>query len=259
MGRRLPLWGWAALVVAYLALLEIVTRLVATERPAIDELRSNEDVLLGYVIPISTTLLFAAGVTTFLGWWRPVLVERRRTQRWVLIVPAIFVVFGLLAIDHGELAGRPASFVLLFMLTFLLVGAAEELMFRGIGVHVLRQNGLTEAKVALWSSVIFGVVHLSNALDDGGRAVFQALLVSFGAYFFYLTRRATGGLLVGVLIHGLLDFALLSGQLATEVYVGTVAALLIYPVVGIVVFVRRRRIEPGSQSRPLTSPRARAG
>lgn len=67
MGRRLPLWGWAALVVAYLALLEIVTRLVATERPAIDELRSNEDVLLGYVIPISTTLLFAAGVTTFLG------------------------------------------------------------------------------------------------------------------------------------------------------------------------------------------------
>ena len=41
VGRRLPLWGWAVLVVAYLALLEIVTRLVATERPAIDELRSN--------------------------------------------------------------------------------------------------------------------------------------------------------------------------------------------------------------------------
>ena len=98
------------------------------------------------------------------------LFERRRTQRWVLIVPVIFIVAILAAINYGELADRPAAFVGLLLLGFLFVGAAEELMFRGLGVHVLRQHGLTEAKVALWSSLIFGLAHVSNAISAGGGA-----------------------------------------------------------------------------------------
>ena len=42
-------------------------------------------------------------------------------------------------------------------------------MFRGIGVTTLRAHGLTEGRVALWSSVIFGAVHLTNAIGDGRR------------------------------------------------------------------------------------------
>ena len=72
----------------------------------------------------------------------------------------------------------------------------------------------------------------------------QAILVSFAGYFFYLIRRSTGTLIVGALVHGLFDFSIVTGQLTGDFYTGTLAALLLYPVVGAVVFIRRRRIEP---------------
>ena len=244
-GRHLSLLGWAAVVVAYLVILKLVGVLVAPDDAGVDEVRTNGDVLRAFVVPIGTSLLFAAAVTSWLGWWRPVLVEDRRVQRWVLIVPAIFLVAILIAIDYAELGDRTVSFVLLLLLGMLFVGATEELMFRGLGVHVLRQNGMTEARVALWSSVIFGLVHLSNAISTGGGAVGQAIAVSFAGYFFYLTRRATGTLVVGAVIHGLFDFSITTGELTGELYAGTVAALLVYPVVGAIVLIGRRRIEPG--------------
>lgn len=56
-------------------------------------------------------------------------------------------------------------------------------MFRGIGVTTLRSHGLTEGRVALWSSVVFGAVHVSNALTgDLSKALPQAIAVSFAAY-----------------------------------------------------------------------------
>ena len=272
-GRHLSLAGWAAIVVAYLSVLKLTGLLVAPDDAGIGEIQTDEEVLRAFVIPIGVSLLFAAAVTSRLGWWRPVLVEERRVQRWVLIVPAIFLVAILIAISYGELADRTMSFVALLLLGMLFVGAAEELMFRGLGVHVLRQNGMTEARVALWSSVVFGLVHLSNAISAGGGAVGQAIAVSFAGYFFYLTRRATGTLLVGAVIHGLFDFSIITGELTGELYAGTlvvgavihglfdfsittgeltgelyagtVAALLVYPVVGAIVLIGRRRIEPG--------------
>ena len=63
-------------------------------------------------------------------------------------------------------------------------------MFRGIGVTTLRAHGLTEGKVALWSSLIFGVVHLRTP-SATARGHPQALVVSFAGYFFYLTRRVS--------------------------------------------------------------------
>ena len=59
------------------------------------------------------------------------------------------------------------------------VGWGEEGMYRASG-QALRDHGLTEGKVALWSSVIFGAVHLSNALGPY-KAVPQAIAVAWPA------------------------------------------------------------------------------
>jgi membrane protease YdiL (CAAX protease family) len=48
-------------------------------------------------------------------------------------------------------------------------------MFRGIGVITFRVNGFSERRGALWSSVVFGAAHLTNALSTGGTAVTQAI------------------------------------------------------------------------------------
>ena len=138
----------------------------------------------------------------------------------------------------------------MLLLGALCVGFAEEGLFRGVGVTAFREHGLSEARVALWSSVVFGAVHLTNALSSGGAAVGQAIAVSFAGYFFYLTRRVSGGLLVPAVLHGLFDFSILSGTVIDDRgYAGGIAAILAYPLVAIILVVRRHRIEP-----PRTAP-----
>jgi hypothetical protein len=66
----------------------------------------------------------------------------------------------------------------LLLLAALCVGVAEEGMFRGIGVTMLRSNGYSERQVAVWSIVIFGLVHLANAIGTGAGAIGQAVAAS---------------------------------------------------------------------------------
>jgi membrane protease YdiL (CAAX protease family) len=174
-------------------------------------------------------------------------------QKWVIVVPIIFVVGILLATDYGALSDKSAGFVLMLLLATQLVGWGEEGMFRGIGVTTLREHGLTEGKVALWSSLIFGLVHLSNAIGRGAGAIPQAVVVSLAGYFFYLTRRRTGGNAVNSVIHGFFDFSLLTGSailVAQEAYIGSLAGILVYVVCVIVLLVRRRHIEVRAPGTP---------
>ncbi len=121
-------------------------------------------------------------------------------------------------------------------------------MFRGIGVHTLPDHGLSEGKVALWSSIVFGAVHLTNAIGSpGAGALAQAVMVSFAGYFFYLIRRASRSNWLNSVIHGLFDFSIITGTaiLADQGgYVGTGAAILPYLVCGVLLVVRRHHIEP---------------
>lgn len=247
-GRRLSVPAFLAIAAADVALIAVVGALSPSGLDGFDpgELHTTKDVALGLLVPIGSSLVFVYAVVAWLGWWRPVFVDRRPVQRWVWVVPAIFVVAIAVAIDYGALADKGAGFVAVLLLTTLCVGFSEEGLFRGIGVTVFRTNGFTEGKVALWSSVVFGAVHLSNALDgSGGGAVAQAVAVSFAGYFFYLTRRVSGGLLVPALIHSLFDFSLLSGSLGETTYAGGIGPILAYVVIALVLVARRHRIEPG--------------
>ena len=46
--------------------------------------------------------------------------------------------------------------------------------------------------MALYSSLVFGAVHRSNALGTATSAIFQAFAVSFTGDLLYLTRRWAG-------------------------------------------------------------------
>ncbi len=141
-----------------------------------------------------------------------------------MVVPIVLVVCILVAIDYADLADKTVGYVLALFIATQFVGWGEEGMFRGIGVVALRSHGLTEGKVALWSSLVFGAVHLSNAIGHGAQAIPQALAVSFAGYFFYLTRRVSGGNALNSVLHGLFDFSLLSGTVILvdqDPYVGS--------------------------------------
>lgn len=101
--------------------------------------------------------------------------------------------------------------------------------------------------MALWSSLIFRAAHLSNVIGHGVSALPQAVDVSFAGYFFYLTRRVSGGNALNSVLHGLFDFSLLTGSailVDQKAYLGAFAPVLVYVVLAVLLLVRRRKIEP---------------
>jgi membrane protease YdiL (CAAX protease family) len=137
------------------------------------------------------------------------------------------------------------------LVTALLVGFAEEGMFRGIAVTTFRVNRFSEVKVALWSTVIFGLAHATNLFSEGPKVILQVLVTILAGYLFYLVRRVSGGLLVPALLHGLWDFALLSSYVVEdETYAGALLFILANVVLLAIVIARRHRIEPSTEAAP---------
>jgi uncharacterized protein len=246
--RRLSYGGFAVIVIAYLALIQIggllVTNVasIASDRGFV----TTHNVLISLWIPVGAALVFTYAVIAVLGWQRPVFRDDRPVQRWVLVVPIVFAAGIILATDYSSLASKGLGFTLILLIGTQFVGWGEEGMFRGIGVTVLRDHGLREGQVALWSSVIFGIVHLTNAIGRGASAIPQAIAVSLAGYFFYLMRRVSRGNVLNSAIHGLFDFSIVSGTaiiVSQRAYIGTAAAILVYIILIVVLLVRRHHIE----------------
>ena len=221
----------------------------------------NTDVMLQRLtIPVACSMVFAAGLATWLGWWPPIWHDHKPVQRWVRVVPFILIGASILGCDYGNLLDQTTGLVLLLVLTAAMVGFTEELMFRGIGVNVFRRAGFTEGKVALWTSLSFGAIHLGNALNTGGTAIFQALIASFIGYLLYLIRRGSGGIALAMITHGIWDFALLSNVIGPshETYLGPIISVFALIGVAILVLARRHRIEPGAPTSDPVAPVAPA-
>ncbi|MGE3233113.1 MAG: CPBP family intramembrane glutamic endopeptidase [Thermoleophilia bacterium] len=243
--------GWPAfigVVIVYAAIIQGVGLAAGVDTGGYEaQFPTAESVTRNGLIPIGLSVIFAIGVTAWLGWWREVLWCDVPVRRWVRIVPISMLAAAVIAVNYPRLADQPAGLVLAVAIMTLLVGIGEELMFRGLGVNVFRRAGFSEGRVALWSSVIFGAVHLTNAIGAGPQAILQAAVVATSGYFFYLCLRVGGVILLPMLVHGLWDFSLISNLIGAEdldPYVGPV--LIIAVQVGLIVLlvVRRRRIEP---------------
>lgn len=217
---------------------------------------TTEAVLRNGAIPIGASLVFAVAVATWLGWWRDIVRCDIPVRRWVWLVP-IMIVVALIAINYGRLGDQTVGLVLTLILMTACVGFTEELMFRGIGVNVFRKQGFSEGKVALWSSIVFGLVHLSNEISEGPQAIGQAAIVSSSGYFFYLVLRAASVIFLPMFVHGLWDFSLLSslaGQPDPKVYFGMFLVLVLQVVLIVVLIVRRHRIEPAASLKTAEAP-----
>jgi uncharacterized protein len=209
-------------------------------------MESAHNLLRVTVIPIALSSLFAIAVATWLGWWPQIIHEDHPVQSWVRIVPITMLLAAVIVTNYGHLVDQKVSLVLTLVLMVALVGFTEELMFRGIGLVTFRRADLSEGRVALYSSLVFGAVHLSNALTTGATAIFQAVIVSFAGYFFYLCRRRAGAIWLAMVVHGTWDFSLLSSQLGpdTDNYPVALVSVLALIFLAVLLWRRRHRIEP---------------
>lgn len=110
-----------------------------------------------------------------------------------------------------ELADRdPSVLLLLIPAAFLVIGPAEELLFRGIIQGRLREVFGPVGAIAT-ASVIFGLGHATALTGgSGGIAAFAIPLAALSllSVVFGVTYERTGNLLVPVLIHGAYDAVL---------------------------------------------------
>jgi membrane protease YdiL (CAAX protease family) len=246
-GRRLS-WPWFLLVVVvYLGIIQGLGLLVGVDGGDSDsQFPTTRVVVRNALIPIGASIVFTAAMVTWLGWWGQVLHYRRPVSRWVRWVPVSMLAVALFGINYGHLSDQSLSLVVSLLVLGVFVGVGEELMFRGIGVHVFSRAGFTEGKVALYSSVVFGLAHVSNAISQGAQAVAQAAIVSTSGYFFYLCLRAGGVILLPMLVHGLWDTSLFSNLVGDKpaASIGMLLIIVLQVVLIMVLLVRRRSVEP---------------
>ncbi|AZG44077.1 CPBP family intramembrane glutamic endopeptidase [Gordonia insulae] len=255
--RHLGIAAFVGLVIVYLIILQglgkFLGRGLDTDYAAPSTINEMWRTM---TVPVAVSVVLVYAVVAWLGWWRPVWVDDRPVQRWLIVVPILMIVSILAVTDYAGLADHGLAFTLMLLLTCLLVGLGEETMFRGIGVTCMRTNGFSEAKVALWSTVIFGVAHATNLLSEGVSAFAQVFATIIAGYFFYIIRRRTSGLLVPVLVHALWDFSLISGLTSGALRPISGIAMLTMAVLAITLVVRRRHIEP-STGTPAADPATR--
>ncbi len=170
--------------------------------------KSGVNLFVGAGLSLIISAILLAITTTLLGWWRPALFDRNRSaHKWPIIAPAIMalaLLINLVSTDWGSYDGAffAASIVL------LLVGFTEELTTRGLLLVGLRSR-LSEIWVWLLTSLLFGLMHLVNAISGQELGpTLQQVALAFGAgTIFYVLRRVTGSLIWAMVLHGLWDFS----------------------------------------------------
>ena len=159
-----------------------------------------------------------AGLTTWLGWWRPVLREKPLGTKWMWAIPVVLGLTVLVGIDWAQISALGASYLLLLAVGTLLVGFNEEIVYRGISVVAFR-GAYKEVYVWLATSLLFGLLHGANVLL-GQPLVPTVQQIGFAFVLgsvFYVVRRVTGSLAVLMILHALWDFGSFSWVGALEV------------------------------------------
>ena len=205
-------WRAVLLVVAYLVLYllagQLVGALFGDQVDTEDLFATPQSVFFGLFLPLALGAVVLSAFVASVGWF-PTLFGRQpiRGRWWMWIAPVAVVAAIVLRLFGIDYASYAAGVVAVTFLAGLLVGFVEEIVTRGIVVKMLRDSGRSEWVVMLVSSLVFGLMHATNALS-GQDILTVALTVVFAFGFgicMYLTLRVTGNLIWPMLVHGLYD------------------------------------------------------
>lgn len=167
------------------------------------------------VIPLAVGSVLLIAFLAYARWdivWRDP--ERLKTTTAMKIAMGLFIVLVVIRLVGVDYASAGVALVLVVVLTGVLVGFAEEALFRGIFLRCMRTSGRTEAHAALWTAVAFGLFHLPNLIVGSGIGqLAQVVLAGISGVTLYLFRRNRGLILVAMIAHGIWDIStFLSGS-----------------------------------------------
>ena len=120
-----------------------------------------DTLLKWYVAPTWIGGLFLIIAVSWLGWWRPVLFEKNRAPRWVLIAPLFMLALVIVFLFFSDYSGLAAGMIPVLILGSIGVGFSEEVVSRGVIVTGFRSR-FTEPWVWFWSCFLFAILHLAQ-------------------------------------------------------------------------------------------------
>jgi membrane protease YdiL (CAAX protease family) len=210
-----PIVGIVIFVV-YAAIFSVGFLASGVDYDAVGDTTSN--VMKAIVLPVGVGALVLLLVTYFLGWWRPVFRDEDRAPRWTLLIPAFMAVAVLAGLITADWGGRESSFIVWLLVGTLFVGIAEEVLTRGLLLTAFR-GGMGEVGVWFWTSIVFGLLHSLNILfgQSVGATIQQIVFAFVFGSVLYACRRATGLLVIPIVLHALWDFTtfMSSGEAGT--------------------------------------------
>ncbi len=177
----------------------------------------NDDFELEYV-----DLIFKMGLIFFVGYS---FIRMLKTQmlggltrqfpwrfKYLNLIPVYLFIIGLLSIYSRDFSQIAPTNILLLLFACLMVGFAEEYLFRGLlqplflRKYAARKNGVFLS--ILLASVFFGAFHLLNLArnDSVGQVLVQVVFALFIGFFFGVLLLKTNKLIPIAITHGLINF-----------------------------------------------------
>lgn len=96
---------------------------------------------------------------------------------------------------------------ILYILTMLLVGFLEEIIFRGLLFNAMRKDGVKSAIIV--SSLTFGIGHFVNLFNGSGTELLpnllQVLYATAAGFMFVMIYYKTDSLLICIVAHGVFN------------------------------------------------------
>jgi len=221
---------------------------------------TTSNVMKAIVLPVGVGALALLLVTYFLGWWRPVFRDEDRAPRWTLLIPAFMAVAVLAGLITADWGGRESSFIVWLLVGTLFVGIAEEVLTRGLLLTAFR-GGMGEVGVWFWTSLVFGLLHSLNILfgQSVGATILQIAFAFVLGSVLYACRRATGLLVIPIVLHALWDFTtfMSSGEAGT-VSAGAQGIIVYGAVIVCIVALFKRSLFQTSPTESATAQTATA-
>jgi membrane protease YdiL (CAAX protease family) len=144
------------------------------------------------------------------------------------ILVAAAAIFHFIGAPYGRYT---PGVVIALLFVGLFVGFSEEILTRGLGVSLLRRGGYKEWSVMVLSSLLFALLHLTNAFSGQPMTtVLITVVYTFGfGISMYLTMRVGGNLVWPMLLHAMTDpsTALAAGGIDSSVATAVTTPLLI--------------------------------
>jgi membrane protease YdiL (CAAX protease family) len=206
---RVPIsWKAAALVILGYCL--VTPGLMALSGVEYDEIfRSTDNAVSGALIPLAAGSVYLIIVLGILRWDHVFSDPGRLPMNKLLWAPLIVLIVAALFRFAGEPGDIPLDLILTILGCGVLVGFAEETVFRGILLRSLRAGERPEVQIVLIVSLAFGLFHLTNLAVGSplAAALGQVVIASISGFVLYLARRATGLLIAGMALHGIWDIS----------------------------------------------------